>query len=217
MYTIDPANGYAEERLGKSGQWYTDMAYNPVTNEILGLYGYYLSTYDVAAQEDTGAWDLSAYFSNDDLVGIDYVGSDEAGNSYFYAITQSGMLYRFRETAEMELGMASVGNTGIESYGFYNNSMLYDAESGYLYYSMWNKDESVLYGVDIDGTGSIYKLGDFGADVWPVVGLYTDAKGTAATISSVADEAFFAGEVIEKSAEKPVKLDANAVTRTSAQ
>lgn len=218
MYTIDPANGYAEERLGESGQWYTDMAYNPATNQILGLCGFYVSIYDVEAQEDIGAFDLSDYaFGSDYLVGIDYVGTDDAGNSYFYAITQSGVLYVFIETASMNLRWGTMGNTEIETYAFYNNSLLYDAESGYLYYSMWNKDESVLYGIDIDGTGSIYTLGDFGADVWPVAGLYTDAKGTAATISSVADEILSEGEAVEMSAEKPVKLDVNAVTRTNAQ
>lgn len=210
LYLVDPNNGYGATLLSNV-TWCTDMAYSPATNLIYATYGPYVQLIDGTTGKSQGSINFSSKLNGEYLVGIAYVGTGLYQGAYpmdvFYAVSQSGVLYQGAYVLGLGTIFFEVGETGVSTNGKWHfNSLYYDAETDYLFWSMYdNSNNATLYAIkDIyhpeDDTDTVltYELGKFPDGVWPVSGLYqSGTESTSATVESMTEKA--EGVVLEQS------------------
>ncbi len=126
----------------------------------------------------------SSVFGSDPLVTFALAGrttyEDDDNCALYYGMTESGMLYSFALNHEGSIAWEEVGQTGIDLTGVSDStnsvwaSMVYDEENNFLYMSHYDgeDDYAYLYAIDPTDPSRNGKIGDFNANVWPVVGLY---------------------------------------------
>ncbi|MBQ7144091.1 MAG: S8 family serine peptidase [Oscillospiraceae bacterium] len=153
-------------------------------------YGNYLTMID----PESGSliyFDLSDDFGSDPMALISYIGRGDYAEEYedcafYYVATESGTLYVFILTMDGYLYMEEAGSMSIDLTGTADptnetwGSMVYDAESGFLFITLYNGsgESAVLYTVDAEDPSVCAELGDFNKDVWPVTGLYEYTPAT---------------------------------------
>ena len=209
MYGID-ADTFAVRNLGTiASSWiWSDAAAAPATED--GLFGKVIGLCNngtfvemINPEEGSlGYWDLATYFADDPLAVIAYAGSGTYDYStyytdcpavYYYLMTESGQLLQFILFTEdggethtilrKTLGETGIDLTGVSSVtaGVYA-SMVYDEATGYLLLSSYTEgDTTQLYAIDPE-VQIPAKIGEFGADVWPVVSMYQYDRATDLTV-----------------------------------
>lgn len=174
MYELNP-DTYEAKLLGANGLEFQDMTYTPHLDLTLGVYGYYLMIVD--AEKNYGyssGWNLNGAFSA--LAGIAYAGYDNEYD-YFWALSSSGTMYLlgiYKEAGKYTLAILDSIQTNIALDGQYDNqSLYYDYDSGWLYWSMFDGEGvSKIIAVN-ENTQEVVERGSFGANVWPCVGLFS--------------------------------------------
>ena len=196
-YYVDPET--FETTYMFSSYWNTDMAYGEASEYLFGTYGYYVVVSDLT-DGMLGVFNLSSKMDGDDLVGITYVGTVNNANygyiDFFYLIDDAGNIYQMAYYVDYsQYAVAEIGSTGISTNGgWYYDSLYYDADTDFLFYSCYNtSDEVTIYAISEsydsqsqESTFETYTLGNFDAGVWPISGLYTysSAAATDDTIES---------------------------------
>ena len=193
LYTIDPKT-FQATAVGSSSQvFYTDMAQAPSLhqNVLAAVYGPYLLLVDKESGEYVGA--LCQYPNS--LTGIAYCGSfystankvwmdsyllvDAAGNVY----RQNICLYQGQPayTHDGDTGLLVRNAARLNTYEYFS-AAYYDGQ--YLYWSVVDQDSncSNLYAIDVFHE-TVYPVGHFADDVWPVVGLMELGKTNPVTIT----------------------------------
>ncbi len=99
------------------------------------------------------------------------------------------MLYELDVIGDLGIMVFELGETGISTNGeFEYDSLYYDDETGFIFYSCYNgSDEVTLYAIADyynsetgDEFVEAYSLGQFASKVWPVSGLYQfDSENSA--------------------------------------
>ena len=119
------------------------------------------------------------------LVGIAYAGSqkDEAENllDFCLLLDSQGNVWTVGFTKEgddiLRTAPQKLTNLGFTTEeNWYFSSIATDG--AYLYASLWSGEQTDLVALDLN-SGAVANLGNFGADVWPVVGLEVQAGATA--------------------------------------
>lgn len=209
IYVIDPENDDEAELLYEKVRWLTDMTYLPSIygGKIAGSYAYQLNLLD----KETGkvvTLNLSDMIGKDYLLGVAYAFTEYDEESavdvdYFYAITWTGQLYRMGlandPADDTGLSFLLYGPEHLASIDFnsnsiwYFNSLYYDAETDYLFWSALDNDgffspdvSPVLYCIEPDGS-ACYKLKEFPKDVLAMCGLFKESDLTKASNSNAAD------------------------------
>ncbi|MBR6004072.1 MAG: hypothetical protein IK068_05050, partial [Lachnospiraceae bacterium] len=194
--------------------WCTDLAYSPAVDRLTGTYAFTIPMYTRDGEPD-GFYNLSKYTGGAYFVGITYVltGYSARYEQYydvFFLIDQNGRLYEFDMYDDFTYGFRALVDTEISTEGkWYYDSLYYDNETGYIFYSMYDGgSESKLYAISMGKdakTGATvfttYKLGDFASKVWPVAGLYRWNNS-----------AVYSDEGI--SSDKPYDVEKGAIERT---
>lgn len=181
FYTV--SDSYDLTKVGTSEIGYTDMAWceNVAEGSVLATYGTNVVIVNTATGNYDGAWDLSSYTGNANLVGITWYDSQKNATSglvtdYCLILDSNGGVWltgfvkdaegykRTTPQAVAELGQGT-------NYGYFS-SIATDGQ--YLYCSIWNGEQSDVILLDL-ATGAIANVGSFGAEVWPVVGLAVEA------------------------------------------
>ncbi len=213
LYTVDPET-LESTAIGTSEiAAYTDLSYAAYLNDgcPISTYFNYVLTVDPATGEYSGAWD---WLPDGTLIGIAYAGSqlNTYYNEYmdfFYLLDIEGNLYMeafmtlHEATPELDAGnymfygpeKGYLGQIGEAVDYEYFQSLYYDGT--YLYWSRFNEADNVveLLVCDIDNTGNVYSVGNFGEGVWPVAGLINLDSNPFATESVIADETAAAAQV----------------------
>ena len=112
----------------------------------------------------------------------------------FYDSDAGGVMYdnRIETLGETGLRLNGVSEVGSGKYA----SMHYDANLDYLVVSVNNNDETRLYAFQPDACAPT-ELGTFGADVWPVISLYSYCPYTELTVTVAPAEAeIYVGETL---------------------
>ena len=185
LYTV--SNGYTLTKVGTSEIGYTDMTWCPnlVDGSVLATYGNYVAVVNTATGNYDGAWDFSSSIGSARLVGIAYAGSqkDEAENllDFCLLLDSQGNVWTVGFTKEgddiLRTAPQKLTNLGFTTEeNWYFSSIATDG--AYLYASLWSGEQTDLVALDLN-SGAVADLGNFGADVWPVVGLEVQAGATA--------------------------------------
>ena len=185
LYTV--SNGYTLTKVGTSEIGYTDMTWCPnlVDGSVLATYGNYVAVVNTATGNYDGAWDFSSSIGSARLVGIAYAGSqkDEAENllDFCLLLDSQGNVWTVGFTKEgddiLRTAPQKLTNLGFTTEeNWYFSSIATDG--AYLYASLWSGEQTDLVALDLN-SGAVANLGNFGADVWPVVGLEVQAGATA--------------------------------------
>lgn len=181
MYRVDPSNGYQTVEIGSLGAPMTDMTYAPSANVILGTYGPYISVYDVDTQTWLGVLQAE---TNDSAIGIAYAMPADPvdGGDFSLILMDSGEVWYFMTAVidgQLQFGMDTLNtNVGLSTDTFYYNSICTTEDFDYLYWSRFDGEGSELYIFDMN-TNMLYNMGDFGQDIWPVVGLDVKTGGAS--------------------------------------
>ena len=155
-------------------------------------------------------------FGSDPLATFTYAGRDEyddgesvdTNGALFYGATESGELYAFVMNHEGSIMWTDMGNIGIDLTGVADAtnsvwaSMVYDAETSFLFLSLYNgtDDYAHLYAIDTNDLSRVGETGTFNADVWPVTGLYEYEPATDLVLKVSPDKlTLFEGETAELS------------------
>ncbi len=217
MFGVDPDTFAITSYGGIASSWiWSDAAAAPATEE--GYFGRMIGicmngTYIEMLNPVEGSlsyWDLSSAFGDDPMATIAYSGSGTyyystidfstwsfiSGDwpaNFYYAMTESGKLYKFivftyNEGDSYTMVREEIGDTGLEltnvsavTGGKYA-SMLYDETTGYILTSVYlDGEEATLYAINPE-TLIVSKVGTFGDKVWPVVSLYQYDRATDLTI-----------------------------------
>ena len=153
-------------------------------------------------------------FGSDPLATFTYAGRDEyddgesvdTNGALFYGATESGELYAFVMNHEGSIMWTDMGNIGIDLTGVADAtnsvwaSMVYDAETSFLFLSLYNgtDDYAHLYAIDTNDLSRVGETGNFNADVWPVTGLYEYEPATDLVLKVSPDKLnLFEGETAE--------------------
>lgn len=184
LYTVDPETFETELIGGSSEIGYMDITSAPSLGDdhLLAVYGYYV----VIVNKDTGDYDgvfnLSRYTNGNYLVGIAYEGSVynstySANVDYVWLIDESGTLYMMGlmpyNGSIANFRPSTIGQIGDPVDTPYFQSLYYDGES--LFWSRYNGADNfveIIMVNDIYNDGSIYNVGKFADNVWPVGGLF---------------------------------------------
>lgn len=176
LYTVSA--DYTLTKIGASEIGYTDMTWCPKMNggALLGTYGGNVAMIDTKTGGYTGAWSLEKYIGSADAVGITYVTTQTADDSQIdvcLLLDSLGNVWQVGFTMQeadpvitvpqklVNLGYTTEGN-------WYFSSIATDG--AYLYCSIFNGTQSDIVVLDLN-TGAIANVGNFGTEVWPVVGL----------------------------------------------
>ena len=158
---------------------------NLVDGSVLATYGNYVAVVNTATGNYDGAWDFSSSIGSARLVGIAYAGSqkDEAENllDFCLLLDSQGNVWTVGFTKEgddiLRTAPQKLTNLGFTTEeNWYFSSIATDG--AYLYASLWSGEQTDLVALDLN-SGAVADLGNFGADVWPVVGLEVQAGATA--------------------------------------
>ena len=182
LYRIDPANGYAAEKICYTGDFfYTDMTYSPDLDIVLGTYGTNLIIVDPNEENGVyGGWNLKSRYGL--ISGIAYAGHDSTYN-YFYLLSESGTIYL--------IGIQKTGDTysyaqfdsiktdeSLSIKGQYQfQSLYYDMETGWIYWARFNGEDSSSIVAINEETEEVVLRGTFDEAAWPVVGLFASKSG----------------------------------------
>ena len=133
-------------------------------------------------------WDLSSVYESDPMATLAYIGRTdydtgedvyencaeylmmtESGKLWFLFLTDEGTMIR-EEYQPTGLDLSGVSDVTNETWA----SMIYSAENGFLYVTLYNgaDDFAHLYAIDAEDPSVNAEVGDFNENVWPVVGLY---------------------------------------------
>ena len=216
--------------IASSWIW-SDAAACPTVDGCFGkmvalcMNGTYIEMIDLA-EGKLSAFDLSEKgFAEDPLAVIAHIESGtythtyidwgslsivtvECPANFYYAMTESGMLYKFtiftKDKGEStSMSMETIGSTGLEltnvsavTGGPYA-SMIYDQQTGYLLVSHYSDGEfAKLYAIHPDVLIPA-EVGDFGEKVWPVVSLYQYQRATDLTLRlSTNKETIYVGDSV---------------------
>lgn len=206
-YAIDPETFNAELVAGlTTAQLWSDATAAPLTSG--GAFGMLATTaasgtklqlIDTEAKKISSAL-LGLSFNVDPMAVLAY--SHEGVHSvppfgdfpaeFFYGMTESGKLYRIEYynalggyslaepvlLAETGLTLTGVSQVNGSAYA----SLHFDSASGYLFLSRYTEGNvAELFAIDPE-TGYVTKLGNFGADVWPVVSLFAYDRAAQAQL-----------------------------------
>ena len=141
--------------------------------------------------------DVSDFIGDDPMVAIAFITGeidfegDGVGDPFYYVMTESGAVYGVILLSYLDYAYAEyLGDTGItlEDVSVSDNSrasLYYDEETDFLYLAkyIYPNDTAYLYAIDSNDFERNTELGSFGADVWPVIGLYTYEPGTELSLS----------------------------------
>ncbi len=218
IYVIDPADNYSFELLFENVRWLTDMTYLPSVSggKVIGSYAYNINMLNLENGQIVSL-NLSSIIGNDYLLGLAYAYTEhDAENDvdvdYFYGITWTGKLYLIGlandPSDDTGLSFLLYGPHLLTSIDFnsnsiwYFNSLYYDAETNYLFWSaldnegFFNVERSPdLYCIEADGSAH-YKLDEFPKDVLAMSGLFkesdlersTNTNTTGMTITAQAQQ-----------------------------
>lgn len=195
MYRIDPSNGYQAEEIGVLGAPMTDMTYAPSANVILGTYGPYISVYDVDSQTWLGVLQAP---TNDSAIGIAYAMPVDPvdGGDFSLILMDSGEVWYFMTAVidgQLQFGMDTLNtNVGLSTNTFFYNSISTTEDFDYLYWSRFDGEGSELYIFDMN-TNMLYNMGEFGQDIWPVVGLDVKTGGASGGGTTLNVDALLSG------------------------
>ncbi len=200
MYTVDADDFSAVSNGTIASSWlYSDAA--PMAPELIESFGgftlvgpcmngTYLECIDPASGSLTYWSGFASIYAEDPMALIAYAGLTEY-NGYdagmYFVMTESGelwmfLLYNAGYCARLDIGATGINLEGVAQNGDAKASMIYDAATGYLVISKYLEgDTASLYAVDTETLASA-KLGEFGADVWPVVSLYQYTRVTELTV-----------------------------------
>lgn len=200
LFAVD-ADTFAATSLGEiASDWlYADGAELP--EQFQAAYGgkvvapCYGGTYLEILDPEAGSlsyWSaIATYYADDPMAVIAYVGPTTyqtyTDALLYYVITEGGELWAFTLFNGSSLNRRDLGNVGIELgdvssvVNGYNASMIYDAETGYLFLASYNPDvndkTAVMYAIDPVNLIAV-PTGTFGEDVWPATALYQYARVT---------------------------------------
>ena len=193
FYKVNP-NTFESEKIGEEWVENVDMAYGPGTEKLYGVYSFALLVEGLDGTWDGSYYDLSRYVGDADVTGITHISSSyydyfESYVDTFNIIDSNGMLYELDVIGDLGIMVFELGETGISTNGeFEYDSLYYDDETGFIFYSCYNgSDEVTLYAIADyynSETGEefveAYSLGQFASKVWPVSGLYQmDSENSA--------------------------------------
>lgn len=193
FYKVNP-NTFESEKIGEEWVENVDMAYGPGTEKLYGVYSFALLVEELDGTWDGSYYDLSRYVGDADVTGITHISSSyydyfESYVDTFNIIDSNGMLYELDVIGDLGIMVFELGETGISTNGeFEYDSLYYDDETGFIFYSCYNgSDEVTLYAIADyynSETGEefveAYSLGQFASKVWPVSGLYQmDSENSA--------------------------------------
>ncbi|MGN1408816.1 MAG: S8 family serine peptidase [Eubacteriales bacterium] len=245
MYGVDPDTFETTAYGSIASSWiWSDAAENPTSEDgyfgrIIGICnsGTFLEMIN-PAEGSLSYWNLSTVFADDPLAAITYIGSGtydyvyiiweypDCPANFFYAMTESGKLYRFTvftytDGASYTMAYEEIGDTGIDLTGVASvtggqyASMIYDVETGYLLISAYiDGDTAHLYAVSPEDLIPA-EIGTFGADIWPVVSLYQYDRATDLTLKiNPTEAAIYVGDSVTVSA-KVVLGTTNELTWTT--
>jgi len=111
----------------------------------------------------------------------------------YYLLDETGMLWEATTTyvpANMEFVFTfnELFNIGLEP-NWLRQSLFYDDSTGALFYSYTDAGaNSVLYYIDVEKE-LVLEIGEYGEEVWPVTGLFTEKAITTADIEEPMDDA----------------------------
>ncbi len=191
LYRIDPANGYAAEKICYTGDFFfTDMTYSPDLDAVLGTYGGNLIFVDPESSYGVyGGWNLQSRFGY--LSGVAYAGHDSTYN-YFYLLSESGTIYlvgiyKYGDTYQIAQLHSIKTDASLAIKGQHmNQSLYYDMESGWLYWTRFDGVGTSSIVAINEETEEVVLRGTFDELAWPVVGLY-DSKAGAMDLDRTGD------------------------------
>ncbi|MBR3416917.1 MAG: S-layer homology domain-containing protein, partial [Clostridia bacterium] len=140
--------------------------------------------------------DVSVFIGDDPMATIAFVTGeidlegDGVGDPIYYVLTESGAIYEAVLLSNYDYTyLEYLGETGITLDIFESDqsraSLYYDEETEFLYLAkyIYPDETAYLYAIDANDFERNTETGSFGADVWPVIGLYTFEPGTELSIS----------------------------------
>lgn len=217
LYRIDPANGYAAEKLAYTGDYFfSDMTYSPDLDITLATYGNSVLMIDPNAENGfTGGWNLKSTLGT--ISGIAYAGHDGTYN-YFYILSDSGRitLVGISLSADGKYSMSqlhtiSVGKELAITGQYVYQSLYYDMDTGWLYWARFDgTDTSTIVAIN-EETEEIILRGTFDELAWPVVGIY-DSKSSKTDLDRTGDFNF--SDACRTVLDEPLALDAAAISAT---
>ena len=208
LYTVNPETFELTE-YGENYLWASDMAAG--ATDLYGLDAYvgmvysyaYILIAGPAAPMDDGSGavytgvpmaigNLGAALDGAYIAGLAAAYRDPYGGVY-YVLDETGKIWEVElyPVADEDGYLAGfefsdpveVLDTGIDT-NFLYQDLYFDGT--WLYWSHYADGVSTLYAIDVE-TGTMYDTGNFGADVWPVSGLYVDGKAAPASYGGEAE------------------------------
>lgn len=186
LYLVDQ-DTYELSLIGESEISYSDIAEAPNLTGLIGVYYNYVVLIDPSTGDYLGAFN----FGNVTLVGITYVGSQymtqyRAYRDLYYVLDTNGniylaayMPYNGNYGSFYNATSGKMGSTGIACDVSYFQSLYFDGEYTFVSNFVESRNNVVLYAIDTENTGAIYKLGTFADGVWPVAALTEFGVGTS--------------------------------------
>ena len=182
LYILDPAT-LETKLVGSSEIGYMDITSAPSldSNHLLAVYGYYVVIVNKDTGDYEGFFDLSTYTGGSYFVGIAYEEAYynrtyRAYVDYVWLIDESGTVYNLGimpyNGSYANFRPSTAGQIGDPVDTPYFQSLYYDGAS--LYWSRYNGADNfveIIMVNDIYNDGSIYNVGKFADNVWPVAGL----------------------------------------------
>ena len=182
LYIIDE-DTFEAQYVGSSPIGYMDICAAPSLggDKLLGVYGTYVTIIDRNTGGYTGVFNMATYTGGAYLVGIayeeQYYHSTYGNTDWVFLLDSNGIVY---STGFLPYGgsysrfaVTAVDNLGYTTDVDYFQSFYYDGAD--LYWSRFVDEDGkvdIIFEEDFYGEGSIFNLGSFADDVWPVGGLY---------------------------------------------
>ncbi|MBO7364444.1 MAG: S8 family serine peptidase, partial [Lachnospiraceae bacterium] len=206
LYTVNRSS-YALTEYGTNYLFATDMAIGASSSTYAAytgfvyLFGSYLVGGPITPGDDGEGGTYSglpyAVLNTADtqvggayLAGIACKSRSSAGGTY-YVLDENGIIWQTTLSYNNNSGFvfstpAKVMDTGIST-SFLYQSLYYDGK--YLYWTHTDDSEELCELIVMDpANGVVYHAGDFGENVWPVVGVYTDGAIAPASVENPGDE-----------------------------
>ena len=197
IYSVD-RNNYTVTEYGANYLFATDMAVaasSSTYQKYAGFaytFGYYLIAGPIAPGDDGeggtycglpyAATDISETTGDAYLAGIATISRSAQGGT-FYVLDENGVIWQSTLSYSSSSGFAfstptKVIDTGIATSFLYQN-LYYDGT--YIYWSHYDAGMTELIIIN-PATNAIYRVGNFGADVWPVGGIFVNGSIAPASV-----------------------------------
>ena len=207
LYTINE-DTYEINRVGKSNIYYSDIASAPSmgNNILMGVYRTYAVIIDTNTGGYIGAFNLTNFTGGNELVGIAYEEQYEHPSygmtDWYFFLDEEGNLYNCGflpyQGGYSRFNPTEMGSLGVKPDVSYYQSLYYDGTDLYFSNYSYQDDTVSLYFVeDLYKDGSVYKLGSFEYNVWPVSGLYNDNIKELININDHSDAMIDTSAVLE--------------------